>query len=180
MTMHRNATRQRGYNLVELLVAMAILGTVMLSIISLFFLGRANVYSGKQMTTALSVATHASEDLQTLSATQLYDAFGVTATTATADSTVSGVGYSGAIVRATDTVSSATDPKGYLARWAAQLPATRISSAKLSVVIVPQQLPAGVTDPTQARLVQVRIVTQWKERARARSVFVDMSKTNRY
>ena len=50
---------QRGYNLVEVLIAMAITGVVILAIMSLFAIGRSNVHAGRQMTHAISVGTRA-------------------------------------------------------------------------------------------------------------------------
>jgi len=58
--------RQAGYNLVEVLLAMAMLGVVTISIFTLFFMGRRNVYSGKQTSQAIAIATEVIEDLQPL------------------------------------------------------------------------------------------------------------------
>src|SRR5215213_9925314 len=63
---------ERGYNLVELLVAIALLGVVLMSVLSLFVWGRRNVYSGKQMTTAVAVGTRVLEDLAPLTKSDIY------------------------------------------------------------------------------------------------------------
>ena len=49
--------RQSGYSLVEVLVAIAITAVVLLTVITLFYMGRRNVYSGKQTTQAVSIGT---------------------------------------------------------------------------------------------------------------------------
>ena len=55
--------RQRGYSLIEVLIALAITSVVLLTVVTLFYMGRRNVYSGKQMTYAVSVGTRALEDV---------------------------------------------------------------------------------------------------------------------
>jgi prepilin-type N-terminal cleavage/methylation domain-containing protein len=167
---------ERGYNLVEVLIAMALLGTVMLTIMTLFFFGRANVYSGKQMTLATSVATHANEDLSPLTMRELDDAFKVLSTTTMGNNTVAGVTYPNSILRTSDDLTN--DANGYLARWIALLPKTRITKGRISLVLMPRDL-ATSTDPTTARVMQIRIVTEWRERSRQRNVTVDTVKLNR-
>jgi len=58
--------REGGFNLIEVLIAMALLSTVLLSVVTLFFMGRSNVYSGKQLTRATAVSVHANEDIAAL------------------------------------------------------------------------------------------------------------------
>jgi len=54
---------QSGYSLIEVLIAIAITSVVLLTVVTLFYMGRRNVYSGKQMTYAVSVGTRVLEDL---------------------------------------------------------------------------------------------------------------------
>ena len=56
----------------EVLIAMALLGVVMISIMALFVAGRKNVYSGKQMTNAMAIGTRVMEDLAPLSKSDIY------------------------------------------------------------------------------------------------------------
>src|SRR5215213_3018792 len=79
---------ERGFNLIEMIVASAILGTVALSVASLFVMGRRNVYSGKEMTAAVSMATRVSEDLSGMTLPEIYSAFGVPITTTPMSGTV--------------------------------------------------------------------------------------------
>ena len=69
--------RQRGFNLVEVLIAMAITAVVILSVATLFVMGRRNVYAGKQMTAAVAVATRITEDLSHMTHAEVYDKFGL-------------------------------------------------------------------------------------------------------
>jgi len=183
---------QRGFNLPEVLIAMAVLGTVILSIITLFYLGRANVYSGKQMTRAASVTVHANEDLGPLGASDLLSAFNITPTTAmTTSPSIGGVTYANSIVRSTTGCTStvvggvttwacgADDVKGYLARWKTLLGSDRITNGNVTLVFMPRQIAAPGTDPTKAGLVNVRVVTEWAESRRNRNVVVDLVKFNR-
>lgn len=172
--------REAGFNLIEVLIAMALLSTVLLSIVTLFFMGRSNVYSGKQLTRATSVAVHANEDIAALAGADFLTAFNVVAATTTAASnTVANVAYPKSIVRSVSAdAGGANDPKGYLARWKTYLTPDRLQSANLYVVIMPSDL-ATSTDMTTARVIQVRVVTEWKERNRYRNVFIDTTKFNR-
>src|ERR1051326_571349 len=176
-------TRRRceaGFNLIEVLIAMALLSTVLLSIVTLFFMGRSNVYSGKQLTRATSVAVHANEDIAALGGADFLSAFNiVAATTTSASNSVGNVAYPNSIVRSVNVdAGGANDPKGYLARWKGYLTPDRLQSGNLYLVIMPSDL-ATSTDMTTARLIQVRIVTEWKERTRYRNVFIDTRKFNR-
>src|SRR5436190_12566580 len=72
-----------GYSLVEVLIAMAITSIVLLTVVTLFYMGRRNVYSGKQMTYAVSVGTRVMEDLSTMTTDDLLSNFGITDATTT-------------------------------------------------------------------------------------------------
>src|ERR1700745_1854807 len=88
-------TRQRGYSLVEVLIAMAITSVVLLTVVTLFYMGRRNVYSGKQMTYAVSVGTRMLEDLSSLQSTDVLTAFNVADNTTPATVKVSGLTAAG-------------------------------------------------------------------------------------
>lgn len=177
----RNVTPCRnGFSLVEVMIAMAILGSVLLSIVTLFFLGRANVYSGKQLTRATAATVHANEDVQSMAPRDLFNAFGpIVPATALGTNTVAGVSYANSLVYTTAQAGSTADAKGYLTRWANLLPAANILNGKVSIIIMPLDL-VTVGDVTTAKLVQVRLVTEWQEGPRYRNVVVDSSKLNRF
>ena len=177
-TTARSRASERGYNLIEVLVATALLGTVILSILTLFVLGRRNVYSGKQMTRATSVATHVSEDLTPLSSDEIWTAFNVTTTTTATSPTINGVAYTNVLVRTTAEAGSANDAGGYLQRWKDLLPASAITNGKVTLIMIPTDL-ATPNDYTSARIVRIRILTEWAETTRKRNVMLETIKLNR-
>jgi prepilin-type N-terminal cleavage/methylation domain-containing protein len=76
--MTQRSERDRGYSLVEVLIALAITSIVLLTVVTLFYMGRRNVYSGKQMTYAVSVGTRILEDLSSMAMTDLETNFNIT------------------------------------------------------------------------------------------------------
>jgi prepilin-type N-terminal cleavage/methylation domain-containing protein len=187
---HMN-TGERGYNLVEVLVAMAILGSVLLSIVALFYFGRANVYSGKQLSMANSVGVQIIEDLSSLNMPALYAAFNIGATTTLGDVVVNNITYANSIQRdtANDTTANQSTPPAYLTKWKNLLGLnnTKLKDAKATLILIPGQ-PAAVMTTTSAAapisvpaagVMRIRIVISWSESLRTRSVVFDTVKTNR-
>jgi len=176
----RHATS--GYSLVEVLVAVAMMGVVLLSIVTLFFAGRRNVYNGKQMSAANAVATRVLEDLSLMSAIDILDNFNVNDNTTLSANSVGGVSYPGSVLRDTKgTVSTATDPAGYLARWQALVNNndTQFKDGRVVLVITPVQ-PIDNDQPVYtAQIVRLRGIVEWKEGVRRRSVVFDASKLQR-
>jgi len=191
---------QRGYNLIELLVAIAILGIVMLTILSLFIWGRKNVYSGKQMTAAIAVGTRVLEDLAPLTKEDIYAGVFSIAGTSTGNGSVTfgnpAKTYTNAAFRSTKTgiVTGVTDlqtqntngPK-FLDTWRDQLtektgPLTtdtrlRLDDGAVTLIMMPR---AGSTTPAQfsnASVMQIRVVVSWIENRRRREVILDSVKT---
>ena len=68
---------QRGYSLIEVLVAIAITSVVLLTVVTLFYMGRRNVYSGKQTTAAVAIGTRMMEDLSAMTAEDIHTAFNI-------------------------------------------------------------------------------------------------------
>ncbi|HUP62171.1 MAG TPA: prepilin-type N-terminal cleavage/methylation domain-containing protein [Thermoanaerobaculia bacterium] len=171
---------ERGFNLIEVLIAMAMLSTVLLAVVTLFFMGRRNVYSGRQMTRATSVVVNAGEDLSALTAREIFEAFTIPANETKGNRTIAGVNYTNAIFRSTTDTSkdNTADGYAYLARWKALLPAERVSGGRVTLVILPSQQ-ADAADVTTARVLRVRVITEWTEATRARHVFSDTVKFNR-
>ena len=170
---------ERGFNLIEMLIAIALLGTILLSVVTLFAFGRRNVYSGKQLTRATSVTTQVLEDLQPVNVTTLNAQFLITSAEKPASKTVAGVTYPKALIRSTDdlTKEESTGPK-YLSRWKGLLPAEKLDGGKVTLVIIPDQM-FTVDDPTSAAVVRLRVVTEWNESTRNRNVTADLVKFNR-
>ena len=170
---------ERGYNLIELLIAMALLGTILLSVVALFAFGRRNVYSGKQLTKATAVTTQAIEDLQGLNVTTFNTQFSVLSTEKPGDVKVAGITYKDALMRSTADLSKdyADGPK-YLTRWKDKIPASAMADGKVTLVIMPSQM-FTANDPTTAAVVRLRVITEWKEERRERNVTADLVKFNR-
>lgn len=135
--------RQDGYSLIEVLVAIAITAMVLLTVVTLFYMGRRNVYSGKQTTQAVAVGTRVMEDLSAMTSEEIQTAFAIddnsTLNTVTLDNVYGAPGgklqYANSLARDTGvctvdpngvigTVDSngvehcgATDVDAYLAKW---------------------------------------------------------------
>ncbi|HVT05129.1 MAG TPA: prepilin-type N-terminal cleavage/methylation domain-containing protein [Thermoanaerobaculia bacterium] len=174
--------RQRGYNLVEVMIAMAILGSVLLSIITLFFLGQRNVYSGKQMTKASSVETRVLEDLNTMTDDDILTNFVITdATALTAGPVVVGsTSCTNCLKRDTNTISAATDAGGYLASWKTLLSQNAFANGKVSLLLTPTDPPvAGVKKWTTAQFLRITIVTEWDEGSLHRNIVFQTAKAVR-
>jgi prepilin-type N-terminal cleavage/methylation domain-containing protein len=185
----------RGYSLIEVLIAVAITGVVTLTIVTLFYMGRRNVYSGKQMTYAVSVGTRVMEDLSTMTDADLLTAFGITDATTretvvvcgnkllplgTTTCTGSVVTFADSTERETDTITSATDPNGYLAQWAALVTGANLTNGKVGLVFTPRSAADNTKLWTTARFTRVRVYVQWDEaKNRTRVAFFDTTKVNR-
>ena len=180
-TMRRIANRERGYNLVEVLLAMALLGTVIVSIMALFFMGQRNVYSGKQMTQAAAIATHVLEDINGMNKSQMLAAFGLGTSGAGSSNTVYGQTFANSFIRTTTSISSTTDPKGLLASWNNEIVNNnKFQEGKVTLVMVP--FADGTNNPAQmatADMLRCRVFVTWKEASRQRMVTVDALKIER-
>jgi prepilin-type N-terminal cleavage/methylation domain-containing protein len=190
----------RGFSLIEVMIAIALTGVVVLSVLSLFAIGRSNVYAGRQMTHAISVGTRIMEDLSTVPLQELFDAFNITGTTTLAEITVPPAGipdstYPDSILRGTTAVASAgdcttatlptftNDSKLFLQRWYCQMQnvSNKLPKGQIFVVISPRKR-ADTTQPlsaTNASVVHVRTIVRWSEGLRPRQVVFDTTKFNR-
>src|SRR5256885_1195137 len=109
--------RVRGYSLIEVLIAMGLLSTVLLVIVTLFFMARSNVYSGKQTTHAVAVGTRIMEDLSSMSVPTVYSTFSITDTTGLGTVTAQPAvlpqsSYDTSILRSTSSVATAGTCRG--------------------------------------------------------------------
>lgn len=184
----RTRNAEAGYNLVEVLIAMALLGTVMISIMTLFFAGRGNVYSGRQMTQAVAVGTSAMEDLSSLDVTSLLGAFLITNATAVADINIEPARglpaseYPASILRSTQDLTQEANPPGFLARWLNTLESqNKLADGRIFVVITPENGPSNPDTPTvaDASLFRVRVIVRWVEGPRQRQAIFDTVKFRR-
>ena len=186
---------ERGYSLIEILVAIAILGVVLLSILSLFLWGRKNVHSGKQMTTAIAIGTRVMEDLAPLTKEDLYEGVFEIADDATGKDIKFGTPereYKNAAIRSTKAWTGYTDiqkenakgPMFLTKGWKNQLEETltdttkraRLDDGAVTVIMMPR---ADTNTPEQfksATVMQVRVIVSWLENRRHRELILDSVK----
>lgn len=196
----KRAGGERGYNLVEVLIAMALLAVVSLSIMTLFFMAKSNIYAGRQMTHAISVATRITEDLSALPVSSIYTNFNVTSADTLGNVTVSPTSlpessYTGSFTRSTTSVATAgtctgatliaftNDPNAFLRRWYCQMNATsnQLTQSSITLVFTPRNPdPVGQTlTNANATVVRIRAILRWKESLRNRQLVMDITKTRR-
>jgi len=184
---------QRGFNLVEVLIAMAITAVVILSVATLFVMGRRNVYAGKQMTAAVAVATRVTEDLSHMTHAEVYDKFGLApssggwaGSTLTASTTVEGTTYKNCVLRTEADAADANKDKAKLIDAWLKLMQPSFVNPKITLVFMPTlavQDPATDTGTVPvSTLLQIRVVLTWDDSVsskRHRSLVVDAVKTQR-
>lgn len=184
---------ERGYNLIEVLIAMAILGVVILSIGSLFIWGQRNVYSGKQMTTAVAIGTRVLEDLAGLNKDDIsYGVFDIAAGTTGENITFGNpaVTYTNAAIRSTNANALAdydelqtqkVDGPLFLTKWSAQLlegGRPRLTDGAVSIIMTPSEDPNNPDRFGNSEVLQVRVIVQWRERQRRRQLILDTVKAH--
>ncbi|HET8798107.1 MAG TPA: hypothetical protein VFO89_10495 [Thermoanaerobaculia bacterium] len=206
MREHGKRGTEGGYNLIEVMIAMGLLGTVLITIMTLFVMGRKNVYSGKEMTAAVSMSTRVSEDLSGLTVDEIYTSFGISGTSTTALSgsafnvTVDSTGrkatlpantYTGSFIRRTTdtlvTTAGGNDTGGFLTRWKNEMDQNlRFADGAVNVVITPRNPDPPLTggSPTTlsvstASVVRIRVLVRWMEESRPRQMIIDTVKTKR-
>ena len=195
--------RQHGYSLVEVLIAMAITSVVLLTVITLFYMGRRNVYSGKQMTAAAASGTQIMEDLSTMTAQDLGTNFNMDDSTTLGTVTLQNVvGASGGqisfdnsigrdssactvLTSSPYTITCTNDPNGFMAKWLRTLipqanKASVMTSPLIGIVFTPRN-PTNVSQKfTTAQFIRARVYISWQEGpTRRRYAFLDTTKVNR-
>ena len=148
--MSRGRIAKSGFSLVEVILAMGLLGGVMISISSMFILGGREVQSGKQTTEALSIAQDIAEEIKTFSfrGTYLFFEGSSSDTTLQADS------------------SSPGDPAD---KWQPDLDA-RFHEGKALIDIIPVGGPDTPPQLGSADFLRVRVTVEWLQGQRNRSV----------
>lgn len=174
---------QGGYSLIEVLIATGILGSVLLGILTLFFLGRANVYSGKQMTRANAIGTRVLEDFSGMTADDVINNMALNDTLST--NTFDGASYSDTIkltitkTSTFNTASNGNDPQGFKTAWKNLILDESFNNGQIEVLFIPK-LPTDINAKmTTSQLLQVRGAVIWNESQRQRRVNFDTSKVYR-
>lgn len=198
--------KKNGYSLVEVLIAIAITSVVLLTVVTLFYMGRRNVYSGKQMTYAVSVGTRMLEDISALTASDVLTSFNINDQTATNGTvTVNGLSQAGSNLTFNNSVGRDTstctvngtpppaytctnDAGQYLSAWRSLLDPSKLTNGQAGVVITPRNVPNPAPNScasppcpwTSARYLKVRAWVAWDEaKNRRRIAFFDTTKVNR-
>lgn len=174
-------SKERGYSLIEVLIAIAILGIVIIGILTLFILGQRNVYSGKQMTHAVSTGTRVLEDLNTLSKTATLTAFGLASATTGATINYGGETFANSFIRTTTNISSTTDPSGFMQRWQDEMQNNdKFDQGVVTIIFTPTKDPTNNPPrATTGTVLRMRIFVTWREAARNRQVVLDTVKIER-
>lgn len=180
--MLRNGSRgrQSGYNLIEVLIAMAMLGMVLLGIVTLFVMGERNVYSGKQMTRAVSVGTRVMEDLSPLTRDNIQTSFGLTAATP-GTVTVGSQTFANSVLRTTkdDAGVAGKDVDGYLASWKELLTLENFNDGQILFVVTAVDPLTSPPTFAGAPVYRIRVFVEWNEALRERRVVLDTAKYDR-
>jgi len=175
--------KKRGYSLIEVLIAVAVTGFVLLTVVTLFFMGRRNVYSGKQMSYSVSVGTRMLEDLSALTAPELRSSFGIDNSTAlatvTQDFPMPGTQYKKSYLLETKNITAANDPQKYLTNWKALIDGAALTNANAGLVVTPLEVQDPNAPWTSAELMKVRVFITWDESGRRRTAYFDTTKSNR-
>lgn len=172
---HSRTAQQKGYNLIEVMVAMALLGSVLIAVVTLFMIGQKNVYSGKQMTRAVSAGTVVMEDISAFDTNQLQAAFALGSATL-APVTRHGKTYPNSYLLTTDDLS--TDPLGYLTRWKERMTQENFLNGRVAILITPRN--AGSNAPVAtANIYRVKVFVEWNESLRERHITLESVKVDR-
>ncbi|MCZ6778946.1 MAG: type II secretion system protein [Acidobacteria bacterium] len=147
---------EAGMTLVEILLALGLMASVLISVASLFILGGQRVKGSRNMTQGMAIASDVMEDLYN---------FGMNVMPTTFDDCCPG----GCATSTGCTVSSASD--GFLQkRW---LPAIeeKLGQGRLEITLVP--VGGSVTPPTfsTAEGLRLRVEVFWSEGVSERSVY---------
>jgi|SRR5436305_1198138 len=171
-------TKQQGYSLVEVLIAVAITSFVLLTVVTLFYMGRRNVYSGKEMTYAVSVGTRMLEDLSSMTTNDLSTNFAIPDGTTLGPVTVGDTTYTDSVARDTTMAGTTSDPGQFLTNWKAMLGSSKVANGTAGLVITPRLPTVANQNITTAQTIKVRVWVQWSEGTRRRTVFFDTTRFN--
>jgi type II secretory pathway pseudopilin PulG len=150
----RAPTRQAGFSMVEVLLALGLMGAVLVSITSLFIIGGKRVAQGRERTEAMSVATHIMESLDTMSYRGLYTNFSAASNPGAA---------AGPLI-----IDSRSNPVALTLGWQ-NLMNAKLNDARAVVTI--QRV--GGTDFRTARAIRTRTTIFWDDLNRTRNVTLE-------
>ena len=140
---------ERGFSLVEVVIALGLLAGVLIAISGLFVLANRQLDGGRNHSIALSVARDILEEMDGWGYRQVYSTFG----------------FDGAA--SSYTVDTRTN--GYASRWRAELE-SRLSESYAEIVIESAVDSGPGPALRDARAIRVRITVRWSEGLRPRQV----------
>lgn len=194
--------KRNGYSLIEVLVAIAITSVVLLTVLTLFYMGRRNIYSGKQTTQAVAVGTRILEDFENMTVTQVRSNFNLTDASGLATVTLNNVASVGQITIANSisrdssscTITAgppvtvacgANDPSSFLANWYQLLlkgtadKNTVLVNPTIGLIFTPRA-PSnadGAHNVSTAQFMKIRVYIAWDEGpGRRRYAFFDTTR----
>lgn len=140
---------RRGFNLIEVMVALGLLAGVLVSIAGLFTYGARFVKSGREMTEALSIAQDIIEELDKLSYKQLYSQFGCasTATSCVAD----------------------TETNSYAQQWQSNIE-EKLNEGLATITLEPLGGTASPPTFSSGLAIRITVLVEWSEGLRQREL----------
>lgn len=144
--------KESGFSLIEVVLALGLLATVLISVVSLFMLGGKQVHSGKSTTTATSLCHTIMERIDQLPYSETYAYFGGTASSTSLS------------------VSSATTGNN-ANQWQAELSSKLGPQAAATIAVTP----LGSASPLNmgnAQALSVRVTVSWSELGRNKTVLL--------
>ena len=144
----KDSRSECGFNLIEVIVALALLAAVLLTISGLFIHGTQSVNTGRDFTEATSLATNILEQMDKWAFSQLYTNFGVAKTSGTF------------------TVTSLTNTKAQA--WQPGITA-KLPNAKATIAVTP----LGGATFAAASGVRVQVTVDWVLKLRPRNVSLE-------
>jgi prepilin-type N-terminal cleavage/methylation domain-containing protein len=152
-----NRRSQEGFSLIEVIIALALMGGVLLSIAGLFAYASKQVRSGRSSSEALAVGRQILEEMNDWSFNQTWQLFDP----------------SGTFAVNTYTVDTDTNNTAFCTRWRTLLESKLGASARATIRI--DSLAKTGTPPNlnaSPRNVRVTVTVFWNEMARARNVAI--------
>jgi prepilin-type N-terminal cleavage/methylation domain-containing protein len=185
--------KEAGFNLVELLIAIAVLGIILLAVLALFSMGQRNVYAGRQASKAITLGTQVLEDLAPLNRQMIWQgAFNVTGTSSGNSfslpraSGLEPMSFTNSVIRTTNTTlpipaqsdaATQNTPPGLLTKWTQRAANAGLADASISVILTPAMTTSGVPLTfSSAQLLRIRVLVRWNEGNRVREAVWDTVK----
>ena len=144
-----------GFSLIEVVIALGLLASVLISVAGLFVLGNRQVYSGRNHSSALSVARQVLEEMSGWSFRQTYEGFGFDGSSAE--------------------YTIRSDVAGYATKWHAVL-ADDLQDAYAEIVLRSVDAAGGTPDMRDAEGIRIVVTVHWTEGKRQRSARLAMVK----